>query len=79
MMQKESTYCKEVDMPINQERIIEFNQVETNAFNKIRYLSVCQIKLESPVKIGVLRLYFSCPQGGNSPTRVQMQHAHHIA
>ena len=70
MLQKNSSFNKEIDLPINQEKIIEYNQSEQNVFNKVRHLSLAMIKMQTPSKIGILRLYFSCPQGGNSPTHM---------
>ena len=61
MLQKDPNFNREVDMPINKERIIEQNQTETNVFNKIRHLSLVLVKIQYPVKIGILRLFFSCP------------------
>lgn len=68
-----------MDLPINKERIIEYNQKETNVFNKVRHLSVAMIKLQHPKRIGILRLFFNCPQGGNSPTTMQVQSVNHLA
>jgi hypothetical protein len=56
-------------MPINQESIIQQNQQETNAFNKIRNLSMVLIKMQYPLRIGVLRLYFNGGVQGNGPTK----------
>ena len=72
MLQKDPNFNREVDMPINKEKIIEQNQTENNVFNKIRHLSLVMVKIQYPVKVGILRLFFSCPQGGNSPTQLQM-------
>ncbi len=60
-------------MPINQEGIIAINDREPNAFNKIRNLSMVLIKMQYPLKIGILRLYFNGGVQGNGPTKFQMQ------
>ena len=79
MLQKNPKFCKEVDMPINQEKIAQLNVSQTNFFNKIRSLSMVTVRLSSPNDLGVLRLFFSCNQEGNSPTQHQMHVIHQIA
>lgn len=61
MVQKNPLFNKDIDLPINKEKIIEYNQSESNVFNKVRNLSVALIKIQNPSRIGILRLFFSCP------------------
>lgn len=37
------------------------------------------IKIQRPSKLGILRLYFSSPQGGNSPTAFQLKQVKELA
>lgn len=79
LLQKDSYFNKDVDLPVNKERILQYNQTESNVFNKVRYLSLAMIKIQKPSKIGVLRLFFSSPQSGNSPTTMQMKIVNELA
>lgn len=45
MLQRDPSFNKDIDLPVNKERILEHNQAETNVFNKVRHLSLAMIKL----------------------------------
>ena len=51
-------YNKDIDMPINQERIMQLNNSEPNSFNRVRGLTMVLINFNKP-KIGILRLFFN--------------------
>ena len=51
----QSNFNREVDLPMNQDHINQQNKLESNAFNKVRGLSLVLLNLG---ELGILRLYF---------------------
>ena len=66
------SFNREIDLPVNQEKIIQMNQEENNSYNKIRGLSVVAIQVND---ICILRLFFACQRDKSlrSPTSFQLR------
>jgi hypothetical protein len=70
----QSNFNREVDLPMNQDHINQLNKSESNAFNKVRGLSLVLLNLG---ELGILRLYY--PSQGSCPTTFQLKQVKHLS
>jgi hypothetical protein len=69
----QTNFNREFDLPMNPDHINHMNKSESNAFNKVRGLSLVLLNLG---ELGILRLFFP---SGSCPTNFQLKQVKHLS